>query len=285
MEIFREIHPLKAFLKKIRLQGKSIGLVPTMGALHNGHLSLLEAAKRENSVTVCSIYINPAQFNNPTDLERYPRTIDTDIELLKKVECDILFCPENKEMYPEKPVIHFDFGHLDSVMEGKFRPGHFSGVALVVAKFFNIVQPNNVYFGQKDWQQFSIIKRLADELMFDMTLHSIPTVRESGGLAQSSRNQRLNQEERARATIFYRALTEASTLLKTGAHLADVKKKVQMMFKQHDGVRLEYFELAERTNLNLLDSVESANNLILCIAGYVGDVRLIDNMFIDLSSD
>src|SRR5690349_22407745 len=163
MEIFKEIAPLKAFLRAKKQAQQSIGLVPTMGALHNGHISLIETSKVANSLTVCSIFVNPAQFNNPSDLLKYPRTLDKDISLLEKVECDVIFCPDSAEMYPEPATIKFDFGQLDKVMEGKFRPGHFSGVALVVSKLFNIVEPDRAYFGQKDWQQFSIIRQMVDE--------------------------------------------------------------------------------------------------------------------------
>ena len=285
MEIFREISPLKAFLRDVRAQGRSIGLVPTMGALHEGHLALLKASANENSITICSIYVNPAQFNNPVDLEKYPRTLESDIEILKKVGCDALFYPDNIEMYPSEPSISFDFGPLDKVLEGAFRPGHFSGVALVVSKFFNIVLPDQVYFGQKDWQQFLVVKRLADELMFGLTLRCIPTAREADGLAQSSRNKRLSDAQRAQATLLYRALTEAAQALIAKVALEDVKKKVQEMFARQTGIRLEYFELVNSTNLNTLRGVEGADRPMLCIAGYIGDVRLIDNMFLDLPSN
>lgn len=286
MEIFTKIGPFKAFLKSVRKSGKSIGLVPTMGALHRGHLSLLEASKKENSLTICSIYVNPTQFNNPQDLVKYPRTFDKDSELLKKVGCDVLFSPVNDEMYPDDPIIRFDFGALEEVMEGKYRPGHFSGVALVVGKLFNIVQPDRVYFGQKDWQQLTIIRRMVDELKFDLTFRPIPTTREPDGLALSSRNQRLNTDQRKKASIFFQALTfakEALTVKKES--LTQVKISVQEMFHKVSDSRLEYFELADSVNLNLLESVEESNHPILCIAGYVGDIRLIDNMFLDLPSE
>ena len=286
MDIFTEISPFKAFLKGVRASGNSIGLVPTMGALHKGHLSLLEASKSENFVTICSIYVNPAQFNNPQDLVKYPRTFDKDSELLKKVGCDVIFSPTNSEMYPEDPMIRFEFGHLDEVMEGKFRPGHFSGVALVVAKLFNIVQPDRVYFGQKDWQQLAIIRRMVEELKFNLSLHSIPTTREPDGLALSSRNQRLLPNQREKASVFYRALThakEAMTVKKKP--LPGVRESIQKMFNEVSDARLEYLELADSVNLKLLESVEEASRPILCIAGYIGDIRLIDNMFLDLSPE
>jgi pantoate--beta-alanine ligase len=281
MEIFKEIHPLKVFLKNNRLRGNSIGLVPTMGALHKGHISLIEASRQQNQVTVCSIYINPTQFNNPDDLLKYPRTFDLDLSLLEKAGCDALFCPGNEEMYPEKSVIKFDFGELGEVMEGGFRPGHFSGVALVVSKFFNIVQPDHAYFGQKDWQQFAVIQKLVDELKFGLALHWVNTLREPDGLAMSSRNLRLDENQRQKANIFYQALTAAKDGLKHGKTISEVKSIVaDLVLKQ--GVKLEYFEIADSKNLNLLNSVkERQNQIVLCIAGYIGDVRLIDNIFLD----
>lgn len=281
MVIFNEIAPLRAFLKAKKEQGKSIGLVPTMGALHAGHLSIIDISKAQNDVTVCSIYVNPTQFNNPTDLQHYPRTFTKDTKSLEKVDCDVLFYPGNQEMYPHTSLLKFEFGHLDKVMEGKFRPGHFSGVALVVSKLFHIVDPDNAYFGQKDWQQFTIIRQLTEELKFNLTLHSIPIFREADGLAMSSRNMRLNAEQRQHALFFYTALNSAKSALKAGKSIAEVKHVVETMALNNDHVRLEYFEVAESTNLNLLENVNAADRPILCIAGFVGEVRLIDNMFLD----
>lgn len=280
MEIFKEIAPLKAFLKAKKLLQQSIGLVPTMGALHHGHLSLIEASKAQNPVTVCSIFINPTQFNNSSDLEKYPRTLDKDTLLLEKVECDAVFCPDSREMYTDQSFLKFDFGSLDKVMEGKFRPGHFSGVALVVSKLFNIVEPDHAYFGQKDWQQFAIIRRLTEELKFNIILHGVPTSREPNGLAMSSRNLRLNETQRAHATVFYRALTAAREALRNGKDITPVKKVVQEMLEREPGVTFEYFELADSKNLNLLENVKASDQPIMCIAGFVGEVRLIDNMFV-----
>jgi pantoate--beta-alanine ligase len=280
MEIFKQIAPLKAYLKNIRQQGKSIGLVPTMGALHQGHLSLIQACKAQNQLTVSSIFVNPTQFNNPNDLLKYPRTLHEDTLLLKEVQCDVLFCPDNKEIYPDESSLTFNFGHLDNVMEGKFRPGHFSGVGLVVSKLLHIVEPDNAYFGQKDWQQFAVINLLVDELKFNLTLHSVPTLREADGLALSSRNLRLNSIQRKQSTIFYRALSAAKTDLKAGKAWPQIKTMVKTMVEAEPGVTLEYVELADSKNLNLLDSVSASEKPILCIAGYVGEIRLIDNIFI-----
>lgn len=280
MEIFNEIAPLRAFLKEIRRSGKSIGLVPTMGALHPGHLALIQASKSANTVTVCTIYVNPTQFNNPADLLKYPRDFQKDAEMLEKVGCDVVFYPSDDEMYGTTSLIKFDFGPLNSVMEGKFRPGHFSGVALVVSKLFNIIGPDNAYFGQKDWQQFAIIQQVVRELKFDLHLHSVPTLRERDGLAMSSRNLRLSEQEREHATVFYRALLKAKALFSDGKEVAFVKQIVEKMVSEEGQTQLEYFEVADSKNLNVLEFVKGAEMPIMCIAGFAGDVRLIDNMFV-----
>lgn len=281
MQIFKQIAPLKAFLKDLKCQSKSVGLVPTMGALHSGHISLFKACQSENDVTVGTIFVNPIQFNNPNDLLKYPRSFEKDVDLLESVGCDILFAPEAAEMYPEKTTLALEFGMLDKVMEGHFRPGHFSGVGLVVSKLFNIVQPDHAYFGQKDWQQFAIIRKLTDELNFDIVLHSVPTLREEDGLALSSRNFRLTPDQRKKANVFYRGLLAAKTAFKQGQTLAAVKKAVRDTVEVFPDVSLEYFELADSQNLNALQNVEQSDRPIMCIAGYVGDIRLIDNMFLD----
>jgi pantoate--beta-alanine ligase len=280
MEIFKQIAPLKAFLRDIRQQGKSMGLIPTMGALHRGHLSLINTAKAQNDVTVATIYINPTQFNNAEDLVKYPRSLDTDTKMLEEVRCDVLFCPSDTEIYPEKSILKLDFGHLDKVMEGKFRPGHFSGVGLVVSKLLNIIQPDHAYFGQKDWQQFAVISKLAEELNFDVKLHDVPTLREPDGLALSSRNMRLTESQRKQASVFFRALNSAKADLSNGIDLANVKTSVKNIVEREKGVTLEYFEVADSKNLKLLENVSESKIPIMCIAGFVGEVRLIDNMFV-----
>lgn len=281
MEIFKQITPLKAYLKELKCREKSVGIVPTMGALHDGHSSLIRASKAANDLTVASIFVNPIQFNNPNDLLKYPRSLEKDIKLLESEGCDVLFTPANEEMYPKESTLKLDFGPLDRVMEGQFRPGHFSGVAVVVSKLFHIVEPDHAYFGQKDWQQFTIIRKLTEELNFNVVLHSVPTLRENDGLALSSRNRRLNDEQRKVATVFYRALVQAKNSLKEGKSIDAVKPEVQAFVQNTSGARLEYLEMVDSKNLNGLKNVEEAAQPILCIAGYVGDVRLIDNMFLD----
>ena len=279
MEIFNEIKPTRAFLTAQKKQGKSVGLVPTMGALHDGHLELIRISRQENDLTVCSIYVNPAQFNNASDLEKYPRTLASDTALLEAAGCDAIFAPANAEMYSIPSQLHFDMGQLDKILEGEFRPGHFSGVALVVSKLFNIVAPTRAYFGQKDFQQLKVIMKLVEELMFDIELRSVPIVREATGLAMSSRNQRLNAEEKERATVFYRSLLLAKDLLKKGESIIPVREKVKQLCESEPAVRLEYFEWVDTVNLKPAENVSSQT--ILLIAGYVGEVRLIDNLIVE----
>jgi len=278
MQVFDKIGPLKAFLRQEKKATGSIGFVPTMGALHQGHLSLINASKRENALTVCSIYVNPSQFNNPLDLEKYPRSLEQDIELLKKANCDVLFCPDNLEMYPTENQIKFDFGTLDKILEGHYRPGHFSGVALIVSKLLNIISPDRVYFGQKDFQQYKIIEKLVYELKFDVLLRCMPIEREPDGLAMSSRNVRLSGAHRKKAIIFHESLTQARELLKSGSSMKEVKSLIRSKCENSNEVRLEYLELANESDLSLLETV--SDKAILLIAGYIGEVRLIDNLMI-----
>ena len=279
MDIFSQIGPLRDFLEQKKLIGKSLGFVPTMGALHDGHLALIRESHRENEITVCSIYVNPTQFSNADDLARYPRTIDRDIEMLESVGCNVLFCPSNEEVYPEKSRIKFDFGPLEQVMEGKFRPGHFSGVATVVSKLFNIVQPSKAYFGQKDFQQFKIVECLVQELKFNVQLRCVPIQREKDGLAMSSRNMRLDNEQRRNAVVFYESLQMAKRRLEEGLSMSLVREEIKKHCESKRGVKLEYLELTDTSNFVQRESVTS--KAILLIAGYVGEVRLIDNLLLN----
>lgn len=278
MRVFKEIKPIKAFLKD-KWNIIPIGLVPTMGALHAGHLSLIRASKAENQLTICSIFVNPTQFNNAKDLEKYPRDLDRDLNLLEDAGCDIVFAPERIEMYQNTSSIKFDFGQLDKILEGKFRPGHFSGVALVVSKLFHIIQPTIAYFGQKDFQQFMIIEKLVDELKFDIQLKRMPVFREQDGLAMSSRNMRLNKLERQKAIVLYESLNAAKNLLAQGEPLLRAKELVKHKWESMADVKLDYFELADSENLNLLEAVTGKS--VLLIAGFVGEVRLIDNLLLN----
>lgn len=280
MEIFEEIKPLRTFLAGKRNEGLSIGLVPTMGALHPGHLSLIRASQVDNDLTIASIYVNPTQFNNSSDLENYPRTKEEDLKLLEQIGCDILFIPSNSEMYTGPQRLQFDFGDLDKILEGKFRPGHFSGVALVVSKLLHIVCPDRAYFGQKDYQQFKVITRLNEELKFFVDLRSVPIVRENSGLAMSSRNQRLSKEGRGHAILLFESLNYVKAEINKGGEFRKLKKEIETRFQKTKEMKLEYLHLADKNTLELLDQVADPKDAILLIAAFVGEVRLIDNMML-----
>jgi pantoate--beta-alanine ligase len=250
-----------------------------MGALHEGHLSLIRAAKKENATTVCSIYVNPTQFSNKEDLEKYPRMLDLDLQLLESESCDIVFCPESQEMYGSSAPLAISFQNLDNVLEGKFRPGHFSGVAQVVAKLFNIIQPDRAYFGQKDYQQVMIINRLIEALKFNVKLVSMPIVRETDGLAMSSRNQRLSYEERKRATVLYACLLQTRDGIIKGSALNVLQDQAESLCLEK-GVTLEYLAVADKKEFILLDRVTDLSQAVILIAAQVGPVRLIDNLIV-----
>lgn len=280
MRLFNEIPALTDTLFANKIRKKSIGLVPTMGALHQGHLQLIDEAKLQCDLVVCSIYVNPTQFNNQDDLDKYPKTLNEDLEMLEKRGCDVAFCPDDKIMYTNSDNMVLSFGAIEAVMEGKFRAGHFQGVGLVVAKLFNIVKPDYAFFGQKDLQQFAVIQRLVDNLMFDVELICVPIVREESGLAMSSRNKRLSDDGLSRATIFYESLVVAKNELERGEPIKDVKKSVLDKFKSA-GIDLEYFNVVDKNSLADIEAIEKNKELALCIAGYVEGVRLIDNMLLN----
>ncbi|HYG40499.1 MAG TPA: pantoate--beta-alanine ligase [Cytophagales bacterium] len=280
MDIIYDIPTVKSKLKFYKNQNLKIGLVPTMGALHKGHLALVEKSLEENDITCCSIYVNPAQFNNSSDLLKYPRPIENDIQLLSEIGCHVVFNPNDKEMYPFQPLIKFDFGHLENVMEGKFRPGHFNGVGIVVSKLFNIIQPDNAYFGQKDLQQFLIIRQLVKELSFDLKLNSVQIQRDPDGLAMSSRNVRLNTAQRKVAPKIYEGLELAKKLLLTGNSIALTQDEVKAFFNSYPEISLEYFEVVHGETLQSLTDFSDYIPVALCIAAFVGDVRLIDNLLL-----
>lgn len=278
MQVFFEIKILQAYLQNQRQLGKSVGFVPTMGALHQGHLSLIETAKNQNDIVVCSIFVNPTQFNNPHDLAVYPRTLEADCKMLEEVACDVVFAPSASEMYPSLPTLKFDFGTLENVMEGKFRPGHFNGVGIVVSKLFNIVQPNKAYFGQKDLQQCAVINCLVKDLSYALDLVICPTQREADGLAMSSRNRNLNEEQRIIAPEIYKSLTTAASLLKHQSSTA-VKQFVKEYFEVIEDIELEYFEISDFDTLLPIEEL-SVGKTALCIAAFMGKTRLIDNIII-----
>ena len=251
-----------------------------MGALHEGHLALIKKAKKENDLVVCSIFVNPTQFNNKEDLAKYPRDLKKDIEFLESVNCDILFVPNEKEMYPEdekEKLLKLDFGNLDKIMEGKFRPGHFIGVATIVNKLFRIVEPDKAYFGEKDYQQLIIIKKMVEKLKQPIQIIPCSIKREKDGLAMSSRNARLTKEERKAAPFIYMLLKEAEKFYPVLSP-SKIKNLVEKRFSENKNFILEYFEIVDSSTLISLNKWEKMQNPIACIAAHLGKVRLIDNI-------
>ncbi|MEJ2593736.1 MAG: pantoate--beta-alanine ligase [bacterium] len=278
MQIFEKINAISSYLSRQKKAGKTIGFVPTMGALHQGHLQLMHRAKKENKLLVVSIFVNPIQFNNPEDLQKYPRELERDKELLREVGCDVLFIPEVKEMYPEGEVlVKYDFGGLDKVMEGTFRKGHFNGVAVVVRKLFEITMPDRSYFGEKDFQQLAIIQKLAEIEQLPVEIVPCAIVREPDGLAMSSRNERLTEEERNMAPFIYNCLQEAKKKKDTHSPM-EIIEWVVNRFDDQPAFRLEYFQLADDHNLQPVEKWDEAKGIIAFIAAWLGNVRLIDNL-------
>lgn len=277
MLITKTIPETLAIVSKWRAEGLTIGFVPTMGALHQGHLSLQERSHKENNYSVCSIFVNPIQFNNPEDLAKYPRTEEKDIQMLKEAGCDLVFMPAVGEMYPEENKTIYDFGHLDKVMEGQFRPGHFNGVAVVVKKFFDIVQPHRAYFGEKDYQQLAIIKTLVKMLNIPVDIVPCPTMREPSGLAMSSRNERLSPSDRQTASAIYKSMMEARALV-PALMPKELEKWVINKINSTAGLETEYFSLVDADTLLPVHEWRQGQRVIGCVAAYISGVRLIDNM-------
>ena len=278
MLVIDNIKDIRKVLNSYKLKNKSIGLIPTMGALHDGHISLVEKSNEINDISVCSIFINPTQFNKIEDFDNYPSTIKNDIKVLKESDCDIIFLPSINEVYSEKSVLKFDFGTLENGMEGTNRPGHFNGVGLVVSKLFNIIEPNSAFFGQKDFQQLAVIKQLVIDLSFDIDIHSCETYREESGLAMSSRNKRLNEEELKEAAKIHQSLKLAEKLIK-GKEKIDVKNEIVKFF-DHTSISLEYFEIADKKTLQPINDYSNPEQIVICIAAFLGNVRLIDNIIL-----
>ena len=275
MLVVKTIDELKDVVFRIKSNGKSVGLVPTMGALHDGHLSLLKRAKAENEVVVCSIFVNPVQFNNPVDLEKYPRDVEGDLNLIQPY-VDVVFTPTAEEVFPEPPKEVYDFGKLDKVMEGAFRPGHFNGVGIIVKRLLDWTNPDKAYFGEKDYQQLVIIKHLVKQYQLKTQIVPCPIVREASGLAMSSRNQRLSVEDRMKAANIYRILTESLDLKE--APVQEIKDFVINEINKIDGFKLDYFEIVDDMSLQPVEFKDLSTGIIGCIAVYVGEVRLIDNI-------
>ena len=281
MEIYKETDLLKQRLQKLRAQSKSIGFVPTMGALHQGHISLVERAAKENDITVVSIFVNPTQFNNKEDLEKYPRDPDADFALLEKNSCDIVFAPTVEEMYPTPDTRVFSLGSVAEVMEGKYRPGHFNGVCQVVSRLFNIVEPDRAYFGQKDYQQIAVIKAMVRTYMpgFKGEIVSCPIKRESDGLALSSRNVHLSPEQRKSALLISKTLFEAKKMADSKATQKQITDFIKRSIASDANLCLEYVEIADKETL-LPIADEYPKNAVICITVYDGKTRLIDNILL-----
>ena len=275
MEVFSTIKELKATINQHKANGKTIGFVPTMGALHEGHLSLVRTAKEHCDVVVVSIFVNPIQFNNPDDLRTYPRTLDADCEKLQSVGCDMVLAPSVEEMYPEPVKETYNFGELEAVMEGPQRPGHFAGVAAVVRRLFEIVEPKKAFFGEKDFQQLAIIRRLVEQLNLPLEIVGCPIVRANDGLALSSRNMRLSAEAREIAPQIYATLKNAVGQSQTKT-IDEVKHFVINTLKNLEVFDPEYFEIVNDRTLQPINDWTDAQGIVGCIAVWLDGVRLID---------
>ena len=277
MKVLKSKKTLIDYVERQREMGKKIGFAPTMGALHQGHLSLYKAAKKENDEVISSIFVNPTQFNNPDDFQKYPKTLEKDLELLEKAGVDAVYVPNVEEMYPDGlNSKKYDFDGLENEMEGKYRPGHFDGVGTIVEELFRQVQPHNAYFGEKDYQQLAIIKKMVEKTKLPVKIHGVPTLREEDGLAMSSRNVRLTETQRKEATIIYETLTKVKEWFKV-ISLEEIKQKVTDIFR-NSNFELEYFVIADEKTLKETDYFYKDKNYRAFIVAYAGEVRLIDNM-------
>lgn len=277
MLVVDTIEQLRSYLAAARAEGKSVGLVPTMGALHEGHASLVARSVAENGVTVVSVFVNPTQFNDKGDLERYPRTLDADCRLLERLGADCVFAPSVEEVYPEPDTREFDFAPLDKVMEGIYRPGHFNGVAQIVSKLFMYVEPDRAYFGEKDFQQLAIIREMVRQMDFKLTIVGCPIVREDDGLALSSRNALLTESQRRTALAISKTLFASVAYAKQHT-LAETKQMVEQAIADTEGLELEYYEIVDGNTLQPLTAWDDASYVVGCITVYCGKVRLIDNI-------
>lgn len=282
MEIFKTKKTLLDYIERQKEMGKKVGFAPTMGALHDGHISLYEAARKENDLVISSIFVNPTQFNNASDLEKYPRTIEKDIEILEKSALvDAVYIPEVTDIYPEGlKSKEYNFDGLENEMEGKFRPGHFNGVGTVVEELFRQVKPDNAYFGDKDYQQLAIIKKLVEKLNLAIKIHGVPIYREKNGLAMSSRNKRLDHEQCEAAKVIYETLVKVNDWFRI-ITVSEIYQRVKDIFENQRGMVLEYFEIADEATLKETDFFYKDRSYRAFIVVFVGDVRLIDNLHLD----
>ncbi|HPD95307.1 MAG: pantoate--beta-alanine ligase [Bacteroidales bacterium] len=277
MKVLTTVNEVKNIVNKLKKEGKQIGFVPTMGALHQGHISLVEKAVKENDVAIVSVFVNPTQFNDKNDLKNYPRTPEKDTNLLDNAGVKFVFMPSETEMYPEPDTRIFDFGMLDKVMEGKFRPGHFNGVAQVVSKFFQIVQPDRAYFGQKDFQQLTIIRKMVKLLNLNVEIVGCPIVRGTDGLALSSRNKLLSEAHREAAPSIYKTLSESRNLTVT-FNVKDLTDWVISTINKNPLLKVEYYEIVNAETLEPINNWNDAKHVVGCITVWAGNVRLIDNI-------
>jgi len=281
MIIIHKARFLTEYLAKQRNKGLTIGFVPTMGALHGAHISLVNQSAKECDITVCSIFVNPTQFNDPSDFNKYPVTLESDIHMLAASQASVVYVPPASEVYTEGTAAleHYDLGYLDTFLEGKFRPGHFQGVCQVMSRLLKTVDPDKLFMGQKDYQQCMVIKRLLTQLKLKALLVTCPTVRESDGLAMSSRNMRLNAEQRGRAPLIFRVLTAMKNKLAPG-NLGHLKQEADDKLN-NGGFEVEYVEIANATTLQPCSDWDGREPLVALTAAYLGDVRLIDNMLLN----
>lgn len=277
MNVIQTITALNEALQAYRSSGASVGFVPTMGALHQGHAALVKQCVAENDACVVSVFVNPTQFNNKEDLRLYPRTLEADCKLLEELGTAIVFAPSAEEIYPEPDTRVFDFGMLDKVMEGRFRPGHFNGVAQVVSKLFDMVKPDKAYFGEKDFQQLAIIREMVNRLQLPIEIIGVPIVREKNGLAMSSRNTRLSEKERDSAAEIHKALKNSVSVFNQQSVVATTDFVIDQVNKI-EGLTVEYFEIVDGNSLQLISNQADSDFIVGCIAVFCGDVRLIDNI-------
>ncbi len=280
MVIFKNINDIKKYISLKKAEGCNVGFVPTMGALHAGHISLIEKSKQENTLVVCSIFVNPTQFNDKKDLEKYPVSTEADIELLLTAGCDVLFLPAVSEIYPdgEGHFKTYDFGYLDSILEGAQRPGHFRGVGQVVARLLEIVEPSSLYLGQKDYQQCMVLKKLVEMMELKLNVIICPTMREADGLAMSSRNRRLTESQRVISAVIYQCLVSIQSKQQTD-RFAIVKKECEDLLAAK-GLATEYVALADARDLTLLGDYQTDAPMVALIAARIGEIRLIDNILL-----
>lgn len=277
MKVVRTISELKSLMSGFKKEGKQVGLVPTMGALHAGHMSLVSRARKENDIVAVSVFVNPTQFNNKEDLRTYPRTEEQDCALLEAAGCDVVFVPSVEEIYPEEDTRVFDLGPVAEVMEGKFRPGHFNGVAQIVSKLFSFVEPDKAYFGEKDFQQIAVIRRMVELEGFKLEIVSCPIKREDDGLALSSRNVRLSEEQRKIAPNIYRVLKESCNFASNHT-VAETVAMVTEELNKLPQLEVEYYEIVNGLTMQPVENWNDAPYVVGCITVYCGDVRLIDNI-------